>query len=266
MVVNDEDTRMERTTAAGRRRGSRPHPDRHARAPAPRPARRSTSEVAEILGVTRQTVYRYFRSTEELLNAAAMDAVTELESQLVEHVAQHSGRRWRCGRRRRRGRGLRLRAPARRPGTQPPDRPRTDQQHGRRTDRPHLDRTGPLAAVGLPCRLGGDRARGELQRELVEHLLRTLQSLVLDPGDPERSGAELRAYLQRWVAPAVPRRAAAAATRLHPGDRVEAAAGRAPPPSVATNLSFPGAGLGRPVGSAAEESRRGHTAKDDHHV
>src|SRR5688500_18647487 len=48
-----------------------------------------TSEVAEILGVTRQTVYRYFRSTEELLNAAAMDAVTELEAQLVEHVRRH---------------------------------------------------------------------------------------------------------------------------------------------------------------------------------
>ncbi len=49
----------------------------------------TTAEVAEILGVTRQTVYRYFPSTEELLNAAAMDAVTDLVSQLVEHVSQH---------------------------------------------------------------------------------------------------------------------------------------------------------------------------------
>jgi hypothetical protein len=40
-------------------------------------------------------------------------------------------------------------------------------------------------------------------RELVEHLLRTLQSLVIDPGDPERSSDELRAYLQRWIAPAL---------------------------------------------------------------
>lgn len=40
-------------------------------------------------------------------------------------------------------------------------------------------------------------------RELVEHLLRTLQSLVLDPGDPPRSGPALRADLQRWVAPAL---------------------------------------------------------------
>ena len=33
------------------------------------------------------------------------------------------------------------------------------------------------------------------QRELVEHLLRTLQTFVLDPGDPARTGEELRAYL-----------------------------------------------------------------------
>jgi hypothetical protein len=41
------------------------------------------------------------------------------------------------------------------------------------------------------------------QLELVEHLLRTLQSFVLDPGDPARTGEELRAYLRRWVAPAL---------------------------------------------------------------
>ena len=31
------------------------------------------------------------------------------------------------------------------------------------------------------------------------HLLRTLQSLILDPGDPVRTGPELREYLQRWL-------------------------------------------------------------------
>jgi hypothetical protein len=47
-------------------------------------------------------------------------------------------------------------------------------------------------ALGL-----GGRARAEL----VEHLLRMLQSLVLDPGD--RSLEEQRQYLGRWLAPAV---------------------------------------------------------------
>jgi hypothetical protein len=27
--------------------------------------------------------------------------------------------------------------------------------------------------------------------------------LVLDPGDPSRTGEDLRAYLRRWVAPAL---------------------------------------------------------------
>ena len=45
----------------------------------------------------------------------------------------------------------------------------------------------------------------EERLELVEHLLRTLQSFVLDPGDPARTDTELRAYLRRWVAPALRR-------------------------------------------------------------
>src|SRR5690242_2077203 len=49
----------------------------------------STSEVAERVGVTRQTVYRYFPTTEDLLNAAAIDAVAELTAGLVDHVRAH---------------------------------------------------------------------------------------------------------------------------------------------------------------------------------
>jgi len=41
--------------------------------------------------------------------------------------------------------------------------------------------------------------------ELVEHMLRIVQSFVIDPGRPPRSGPELRAYLTTWVAPAVHR-------------------------------------------------------------
>jgi hypothetical protein len=39
--------------------------------------------------------------------------------------------------------------------------------------------------------------------ELVEHLLRVIQSFVIDPGRPPRQGAELRRYLRRWVGGAV---------------------------------------------------------------
>ena len=39
--------------------------------------------------------------------------------------------------------------------------------------------------------------------ELAEHLLRIIQSFVLDPGRPPRSPGEQRAYLRRWVGGAV---------------------------------------------------------------
>jgi hypothetical protein len=47
-----------------------------------------------------------------------------------------------------------------------------------------------LASVGLT---------GRVLDEFVEHVLRLIQSLVLDPGRPPRSGAELRGYLRRWL-------------------------------------------------------------------
>ena len=39
--------------------------------------------------------------------------------------------------------------------------------------------------------------------ELVEYMLRSLQSLVIDPPDPAPTGPELRNYLRRWIAPTV---------------------------------------------------------------
>ena len=38
---------------------------------------------------------------------------------------------------------------------------------------------------------------------LIELMLRLLQSFLVDPGHPPRSRAERRAYLRRWIAPAV---------------------------------------------------------------
>ena len=39
--------------------------------------------------------------------------------------------------------------------------------------------------------------------ELVEHMLRLIQSLVLDPGEPPRLGASLVSYLELWLRPGV---------------------------------------------------------------
>lgn len=164
----------------------------------------STSEVAELLGVTRQTVYRYFPTTEDLLNAAAVDAVAELEGQLVKHVIDHLART----------------------GGDAADAAvelvAYVYEHLR--DDPALNRliapgrlSSTVSGLTLPSSIALGRSwlagfpvdwdeiglAREARAEFVEHLLRTLQSFVLDPGDPARSGADLRRYLQRWLAPAL---------------------------------------------------------------
>ncbi|MFL6062431.1 MAG: TetR/AcrR family transcriptional regulator [Marmoricola sp.] len=164
----------------------------------------STSEVAELLGVTRQTVYRYYPTTEDLLNAAALEAVGDLTSQLAGHVRAH------------------LAAIDGDAGDAVVEVVAYVYEHLR--EDPALNRmlapgrlSSTVAGLTLPSSiaLGRDLLAGfgvdweelgldvQAQGELVEHLLRTLQSLVLDPGEPARTGAELRAYLQRWVAPAL---------------------------------------------------------------
>ena len=163
----------------------------------------SISEVADDLGVTRQTVYRHFPTTEDLLNAASLDAAGDLEKQLIAHVVEHLD-----------GSGDGAEAAV--------EAVAYVYEHLR--DDPALNRllapgriSTTLAGLTAPSSialgskllggLGVDWSTGGLaeddQLELVEHLLRTLQSLVLDPGDPPRTGEELRAYLRRWVAPAL---------------------------------------------------------------
>jgi AcrR family transcriptional regulator len=48
----------------------------------------SIADVARALGVTRQTVYRYFPGTEELLKATALAATDEFVEAIAAHVAQ----------------------------------------------------------------------------------------------------------------------------------------------------------------------------------
>ena len=47
--------------------------------------------------------------------------------------------------------------------------------------------------------------RGTAMDELVEYLLRMIQSMVIAPSDPPRSSPALRSYLRRWIAPVLSR-------------------------------------------------------------
>ncbi|WP_067567358.1 TetR/AcrR family transcriptional regulator [Nocardia acidivorans] len=155
------------------------------------------AEVARDLGVTRQTVYRYFPSAEALLTATSIAQTGHFLDVLAAHLSE-------------------IRDPA------------TAVVEGiaYTLERlPHEKYLGLLLAPGrasaFSAGVTSDTAlefgRSMLNRyavdwsaagideldQLAEHMLRIVQSFVIDPGRPPRSGAELRAYLTTWVAPAL---------------------------------------------------------------
>jgi AcrR family transcriptional regulator len=161
-------------------------------------AQTTVSDVADALGITRRTVYRYFTGTEELFTAVAEVALESLiadvenitadmdvTGQLVEVVAYII--------------------------EQLPHEPQLALLLA--NDRSHSFSRTMLAPTEIArCReilqrthidwaaLGYDDATID---ELVEFLLRMIQSMVVAPPDPPRSSADLRAYLRRWIGPAL---------------------------------------------------------------
>jgi AcrR family transcriptional regulator len=155
----------------------------------------SIADVARALGVTRQTVYRYFPSTEALLIAAAEHAAVDFLGRLAAHLQ---------------GIGDRVDAVAEAIATTLEWLPK-DKHIGLllvpgRADAHVESMTSDVAlqfANSMVRRFDVDWAAagfsdGDLN-ELAEHLLRIIQSFVIDPGRPPRGGEELRRYLRRWV-------------------------------------------------------------------
>ncbi|QZT64194.1 TetR/AcrR family transcriptional regulator [Mycolicibacterium austroafricanum] len=155
------------------------------------------TEVAADLGITRPTIYRHFTSSEDLLAAAAEIALdhwtarvgemsghfTDATDLLVEAVAYLIERL--------------------------PDEPllglllETDRMRvmSRKMvmpaavarSRTMLEHTGiDWSAMGFA---------GRRMDDLVEFLLRMIQSMVIAPSDPARSPAALRGYLRQWIGP-----------------------------------------------------------------
>jgi AcrR family transcriptional regulator len=161
------------------------------------PARTTLSDVAADLGVTRQTVYRVFPSTQNLfwaVSVAAADAfvdrmvarvrdLTDFAEMLVECVAFTVERlpqeRYLSL--------LLVRGEA-----------SLTQQF---TSKVPSDLTRALLAR-LPVDWQAAGITPPRMDQLVEIYLRTLQSLVIDPGPP-RSPSETRAFLRHWLAPAL---------------------------------------------------------------
>lgn len=156
------------------------------------------SVVADSLGITRRTVYRYFDGIEDLFAAAAevalagfvkrietMTAMSDAGEQLVQTVAYII--------------------------EQLPREPqlallsandRTNQFSRRMLRQPQIERCRVIlqhAHIDWE-EMGYDDA--ELD-SLVEFLLRIIQSMVVAPRHPVRSPSELRAFLRRWIGPAI---------------------------------------------------------------
>jgi AcrR family transcriptional regulator len=164
----------------------------------PGPAMR-IADVARTLGVTRQTVYRYFPGTEALRVATAMRSADGFLGQLAAHV-----------------KGMTDPVVAITEGVAfAVERLASDNQV-----EPVLsqrDRAGRTVSImsdtavtfgrSMLHRYDLDWAQHGFDEagldELAEFCLRVVHSFLADPGRPPRSGADLRRYLARWIGPAI---------------------------------------------------------------
>ena len=161
----------------------------------------SIADVAESLGVIRQTVYRYFPSADALLRAAAIAAVDGFLDRLAAHLV----------------------------GIEDPAEAVVEAVIYTLDEAPRIPQLGIMLSgshshtegitsdealtfgMTMIRRFDVDWERHGYDepalRELVEYQLRTMQSFFISPGNPPRSQDELRAYLRRWVGStvAVPR-------------------------------------------------------------
>ncbi|BBZ13300.1 TetR/AcrR family transcriptional regulator [Mycobacterium branderi] len=171
------------------------------------------ADVARRLGVTRQTVYRYFPNADALLIASSMRAVDGFIDQVVEHV-----------------RGLND------PVTAIVESlsfgienlagdPQLVNLLTRRIEGEAIISMTSDTAIAfclsvfhrleVDWKLHGFNSAG--LHELAEMTLRTVQSLLTDPGQLPRDGIELRRFIARWLGPAIlyPRMASLSAYQRH---------------------------------------------------
>ena len=177
----------------------------------------SIADVARTLGVTRQTVYRYFPSTDALLVAAAVHAATGFLDRLAEHL---------------RGITDPVEAVAEGIATALEWLP-TDKHIGLLLAPGDANAHTESVTSDVALQFANSMLRrfdvdwaglgftDDDLAELSEHLLRIVQSFVIDPGRPPRRGAQLRGYLRRWVGSAVtpPSAATTSAARTRTSSR-----------------------------------------------
>lgn len=157
------------------------------------------SDVAKDVGVTRQTVYRYFPSTEALLFATSVSEVGPFLDSLARHVREihdpaevvvegiaHTLERLP----RERYLGLLL-------------TPGKASAFSAGVTSDMAMSFGRAIVEKFDVDWGSAGIADDDLDQLVEFMLRIVQSLVIDPGRPPRQGEDLRGFLRRWVGPAI---------------------------------------------------------------
>jgi AcrR family transcriptional regulator len=157
------------------------------------------ADVARRLGVTRQTVYRYFPNADALLIASAMRAVNGFIDQVAEHVG-----------------GLNDPVPAVIESVSfgvenLAGDPQLELLLTRRDDDDTVVSLTSDTAItfclsvfhrlDVDWKLHGFDAHS--LRELAEMTLRTVHSMLTDPGQVPRTGLALRRFIARWLGPAI---------------------------------------------------------------
>ncbi|KDE97736.1 TetR family transcriptional regulator [Mycolicibacterium aromaticivorans JS19b1 = JCM 16368] len=157
------------------------------------------ADVARTLGVTRQTVYRYFPNADALLMASAMRAVDGFIDQVVRHVS-----------------GLNDPVTAvveslsfgieKLAGDPQLENLLTQRNEGQAITS-LTSQTAVTFCLSVFRRLDVDWALHGYDSaalgELAEMMLRTVQSILIDPGQQPREGIELRRFITRWLGPAI---------------------------------------------------------------
>ena len=157
------------------------------------------TDVARALGVTRQTVYRYFPSTEMLLIASAMRSADGFLDRLTEHIGGRTDPVAAVVE------GLAFAAETLAGDRQIEHLLTTRQEGGTiislTSDVPRSFGRSMLHRFNVDWESHGfDDAALD---ELAEVSLRTLHSILLDPGQPPRDAITLRRFVARWLGPAI---------------------------------------------------------------
>jgi AcrR family transcriptional regulator len=161
------------------------------------PHKTGLSDVAAELGITRQTVYRLYPSTDDLLIAVGVAAAGDYLDRLAAHLANFSSTD-----------DVVVEAIAYTYEQLPNERflgllltTGRPQTFLKAVASPEAMTFGRLMLTQLQLDWGGRRPDDDELDELVEFGLRILQSLVLDP-PTSRTPEQLRSFLRHCVAPA----------------------------------------------------------------